>query len=84
MPEATVEQEKTPVTARQRFRERAQSRVNKVLDELATIGKLNSPSYEYTEADVNAIETALQENVTEQCEILRGNIAAEPAFTLPE
>ena len=74
-----VEKDLSP---RERFVKLANGRVNKVLEGMTSVARLNSPSYEYTEDDVVKIIDAMQEKLDNTKAVLLKEATVSAGFSV--
>ncbi len=70
-------------TAEERFIRLGESRVNKTLNDLRLVGALASPTYKFTERQVDEMEQVLLEMLLHEMERLRSRLQSatpEPVF----
>lgn len=69
-------------TKQDRFKRLATKRMQKALNDIRLVGNLSGPGYESTPEQVNLIERALAEAVTDVIGKLHGQAAEKQAFNL--
>ena len=68
---------------RERFLKLAEKRTNAALSALRRVGNLSGPGYTYSDAEGEAIVTALIGGVNSTVKALRREKSAKPTFQLP-
>ena len=71
---------------KERFRRLSNARLNNALDEIALIGNLSGPNYEYTEAQISFIRARLHSDVDKALDRFkpRENTGAKERVEIPE
>lgn len=72
------------LSPRERFIKAANTRVNATLEGLTRVAKLNSPTFEYTEDDVQKIMDAVREKVEHVEAVLMKEATVQEGFSLDD